>query len=215
MTLIQPQMSDLTAGMIMRDVGTTTGSIKMARRVLNILGEVNAYSLIANTPERIEKLRKVAQLAASIEDIKASEREGKERKAEESAKLLRDQAAPGIKALHKHNTTDPKACGRSITVEQIRAVALVHMHAELKKENKAHVANAFNALVKKHQWSLPALPPSPALLAAGSAVETIETVETVMMPGAPAQGAPGIQEAHEVVEVCALHVAGNEQQAPQ
>ena len=67
MTLIQPQMSDLTAGAIMRDVGTTTGSIKMARRVLNVLGEVNAYSLIANTPERIEKLRKVAQLAASID----------------------------------------------------------------------------------------------------------------------------------------------------
>ena len=41
-------------GAIMRDIGTTTASIKMAHRVLNILGEVNAYSLIANTPERIE-----------------------------------------------------------------------------------------------------------------------------------------------------------------
>ena len=47
---LQPTMLDLTEGAILRDVGNLTGTVKMPKRILNMLGEINAYSVFANNP---------------------------------------------------------------------------------------------------------------------------------------------------------------------
>ena len=66
MKILQPTMLDLTEGAILRDVGNLTGTVKMPKRILNMLGEINAYSVFANNPGRIKKLQSVARLAATI-----------------------------------------------------------------------------------------------------------------------------------------------------
>ena len=158
MALISPQQSDLTVGAIMREVGTETASIRMARRQLNVLGEVNACSVIANTPERIEKLKQIAMLASSIDSIKEHQRGEKANKATAQDDELRDKAPAGLKKLQSSGSTDPSKC--SITVSEIRAVSLVYMFHSIKLEKKQFVMNAFNKKVEESGWALPAVQPA-------------------------------------------------------
>ena len=53
----------------------------MAKRQLNALGEINAYCVHSNHPDRIKKLKDALELAASIDEMKCVDAAAKKAKA--------------------------------------------------------------------------------------------------------------------------------------
>ena len=49
---VMPTELDLTQGSILKDIGTAQGTRKMPKRILNQLGEINAYTVSANSEPR-------------------------------------------------------------------------------------------------------------------------------------------------------------------
>ena len=68
--LLQPAAADLSVGQIMRDCASSSASQKMPERKLNVLGEINAYSVMANDPDRVARMKSHLQLAATINSYK-------------------------------------------------------------------------------------------------------------------------------------------------
>ena len=101
---IMPSEADLTEGAIMREVGTRTASVMMPKRLLNALGEINAYCTVANDPDRIKRLQRVAELAASIDAMKRFEAEASKAKAADNMESSKSYAPAGIEKLRKDET---------------------------------------------------------------------------------------------------------------
>ena len=66
MSIIEPTQEELTGGHILRESGATVASRMMAKRRLNVLGEVNSQCVWANNPERVKKLKQAAGLARQL-----------------------------------------------------------------------------------------------------------------------------------------------------
>ena len=148
--VINPTQNDLTDGAIMREVGTKTGSVKMPRRVLNNIGEINAYCTVANTPARIKKLRAILELAATIDAAKSMSAKANTEKAAETVESLIKKHAPTGMA---HLRADWDAVG-VLTANQMIAVAAKYMHKTLKKEKKQRMEDAFRAARVTTGWEL-------------------------------------------------------------
>lgn len=141
--ILHPTATELTEGAIMKEVGTKTASVKMPKRILNTLGEVNAYSCFANDTERLQKLTSIAELASSIDTIKGIAREEKDSKAlKKEEELKRVHAPKGLQRLQSGEDIE------SLTLSQLHAVAVVYMHTTLKTNLKQQsCVDAFKTLV--------------------------------------------------------------------
>ena len=148
--VINPTQGDLTEGAIMREVGTKTGSVNMPKRVLNNIGEINAYCTVANAPERIKKLRAVLELAATVDAAKSMSAKANVEKAVENVEALIMKHAPLGMA---HLREDWDAVG-ALTANQMIAVAAKYMHRTLKKEKKQRMEDAFRAARNATGWKL-------------------------------------------------------------
>ena len=89
----------------MREIGTKTAPVKMPRRMLNSLGEINSYSVEANNPNRIKKLKATLELAASIDEVKRMDAAAQKEKADGKLDALRACAPRGVDKL-RNNETD-------------------------------------------------------------------------------------------------------------
>ena len=154
MRVIQPTEHDLTAGAILREVGVHSASVRIPQRVLNVLGEVNAYSIRTNTHERLERLTAVTELAATLDRVRERQRHAKALKSKAGKDELRTKAVHGLAKLRAAATTDPSEAG--LTVDEMRGVALVHICKDVKKASKQAVTDAFNKAVREGAWELPA-----------------------------------------------------------
>ena len=144
----------MTEGAILREVGTKTASIKMPKRMLNRSGEVNHMRVLANSEERIERLKAVAELAASIDKAQVMKKHRSDAKRADDEEEIRGKESKGIAKLIASGVTCPEAA--HLTVSEMRGVALVHLGVDLKKEAKALVQNAFKAAVReKANWEPP------------------------------------------------------------
>ena len=184
MKILQPTMLDLTEGAILRDVGNLTGTVKMPKRILNVLGEINAHSAFANNPGRIKKLQSVARLAATIELLRRRKTAIAAAKVETADEELRGKGPAGLVKLQKNNTKDPAVA--KLSIDEMRGVVLVYMHQRMKKASKAVVANAFSRHFAELRWELPAATPSqPTTATAAAAVTGVEfqPAGPAVMPG--------------------------------
>lgn len=149
--LIKPFQQDLTEGAILREVGAKTAPIKMPKRMLDRLGEVNHMCVLANSEERIGRLKAVAELAAPIDKAQAMKKHRSDAKRADDEEEIRGKGSKGIAKLIASGGTQPEAA--HLTVPVMRGVALVHLGVDLKKEAKALVQNAFKAAVReKANW---------------------------------------------------------------
>lgn len=149
--LIKPSQQDLTEGAILRDVGAKTASIKVPKRMLNRLGEVNHMCVLANSEGRIERLKAVAELAASIDKAQVMKKHRSDAKRADDEEEIRGKESKGIAKLIASGGTCLEAA--HLTVPEMRGVALVHLGVDLKKGAKALVQNAFKAAVReKANW---------------------------------------------------------------
>ena len=144
-----PTQDDLTEGAIMREVGTKTASIRMAQRQLNSLGEVNAYCVYANHPDRIKKLKGIMELAASIDEMKSVDVAVKKTKATETMESLLIHVPPGMKILRADFSKHAE-----MTVNQMKGIAHKYMKRTLKGKNKQQFADAFAAARDELGWKL-------------------------------------------------------------
>ena len=96
---IMPTERDLMQGSILKEIGTHSASKMMPRRMLNGIGEVNAYCVEANSEERIKKLRANLELADSLEAIKEIGARATKEKADEKLDSMKECAPKGIAKL--------------------------------------------------------------------------------------------------------------------
>ena len=135
MAVIRPTTHDLTVGTILHRVGNTASTVRIAQRQLNNLGEINAYCTRTNDVGRLKKLKNVLELAATIGRVKERSATAKKAKPEAADDDLRAKGQSGLAKLVKANTVDPAVAG--LYADEIRGVALVHVHHRIEKAKKA------------------------------------------------------------------------------
>lgn len=126
--VVLPTPLDLTEGAIMREIGTKTASVKMPQRVLNTIGEINAYSTFANDPERVSKLRHLVTLAVSVDRMKAKtadERAEKKKKEEED---LEKHVPTGISKLQTNGIDQVPSFSHAFVAGSAASFYLTHTH---------------------------------------------------------------------------------------
>ena len=142
----------------MKEVGSKAASVKlkMPKRMLNILGEINynAYSVIANDPKRIAKLRSITELADSIDSIKNINAEDKDAKDQAKEDSMRKEIAPkGLEKLQNGEELD------KLSTVQLQAISLVYMHTPIKSNiRKQACVDAFKSIMAKTKWTVPPQP---------------------------------------------------------
>lgn len=103
-SVVEPTILELQEGQLLKEIGTTEASRRMPRRRLNALGEVNSQCVHANAPERMKKLRFVAQLAESVEKVKVARALTRGAAAADRAQDAAKQAPGGIAKLTSGST---------------------------------------------------------------------------------------------------------------
>ena len=120
----------------------------MPRRMLNSLGEINSYSVEANNPNRIKKLKAALELAASIDEVKRMDAAAQKEKADSKLDALRACAPRGVDKLR-----NSEADLSQLTVNELKGVALVHMNKTLKGKRQ-EIVDGFIAARAQTTWKL-------------------------------------------------------------
>ena len=135
----------------MADCSSSVAHRKMARRKLNAIGEINAYSVLANDEPRMKKLKQAHQLAdtlGSMNDLKKTE---KQKSDHEKEAALRD-IAPA--AIDKLIASGGDVEGAKLSIPQLRSVLLVHMHKVTKATlAKTECVDLFRHTAAAQEWS--------------------------------------------------------------
>jgi hypothetical protein len=98
--IVAPSAEDWTCRELLKDAGGHGATMKLAKRKLDSIGDVKAHCCIANAPERIEKLQRALNLAASISAISRAGKEAKKTKTNAETVLLSVQT-PGLRGIHR------------------------------------------------------------------------------------------------------------------
>jgi hypothetical protein len=164
MSIIEPTQEELTEGHILRESGATVASRKMAKRRLNVLGEVNSQCVWANNPERMQKLQQAADLSETLARMKRRKACDAAEKARVELDKLKGRAPAAKEKLL--GGADPA----KLTVDDLRAVLLHCIHANFQKKpkNKQGWVDLYNAEAEAAKWG----PFSPQTAALASAPAT-------------------------------------------
>jgi hypothetical protein len=159
LALLQPTAADLSVGQIMRDCASTSASQKMPQRKLNVLGEVNAYSVLANGPDRMARMESHLQLAATINSYK--DRKATEATAKHAVKdkaLKGKQLAPALAKLANFESCTHESV-KKLTMSEMEAVLLDRLGTRIKTGmSKAQVVDLFVNKAAGVNWVAPAAP---------------------------------------------------------
>ena len=159
--LLQPAAADLSVGQIMRDCASSSASQKMPERKLNVLGEINAYSVMANDPDRVARMKSHLQLAATInsyKDLKATEAAAKHA---EKDKALKDKHLTSalLKLAKLGSCTHDSVKKLKLKMNEMEAVLLDRLGTRIKTGMpKAQVLDLFVNKAAGVSWVAPAAP---------------------------------------------------------
>jgi hypothetical protein len=78
--LLEKTAASTIFGNIMREIGGTCGTMRLAKRKLDFLGTIKSHSGFVNDPVRLERYEKMLRLAKSIEEVKEIEENMKKTK---------------------------------------------------------------------------------------------------------------------------------------
>lgn len=157
--LLQPTAADLSIGQIMRDCASSSASQKMPERKLNVLGEINAYSVMANDPERMARMKSHLELAATINSYKHQKAaEATAKHAEKDKALKEKHLAPALAKLAKLGSCTHDNV-KKLTVSEMEAVLLDRLGTRVKTGMpKAQVVDLFVNKAAGVSWEAPAAP---------------------------------------------------------
>ena len=157
--LLPPTAADLSVGQIMRDCASTTASQKMPQRKLNVLGEINACSVMANDPDRMARMESHLQLAAMINSHKDQKTTAATAKHAEKGNALKGKClAPALAKLAKFESCTHDSVKR-LTVHEMDAVLLDRLGTRIKTGmSKAQVVDPFVNKAAGVNWVAPAAP---------------------------------------------------------
>lgn len=131
LSAIEPTQEALAEGYILRESGATVASRKMGKRRLNVPGEVNSQCTWANNPERVRKLKQVADLSETLARIKRLKAGEAAEKAQVEPGKLKDKAPAAMEKLLGGD--DPA----KLTVGELNAVLVHCIHAKVGKKPKS------------------------------------------------------------------------------
>ena len=139
-------------GSILKEIGTAKASRRMARRRLNTLGEVNAHSVWANAPDRLERMQNTLDLAVTLGDMQQARAASKATAAAEKEQVLRSHH-PG--ALQKLGEVGLKSAA-SLTVKQMVAILLLDFDVSIPTNaKKAVVVERLQTEAARAKWTPP------------------------------------------------------------
>lgn len=151
-SIVQPTQDELMEGSILKEIGTTKASRRMARRRLNTLGEVNAHSVWANAPDRLERMQNTLDLAVTLGDMQQARAASKATAAAEKEQVLRSHH-PG--ALQKLGEVGLKSAA-SLTVKQMVAILLLDFDVSIPTNaKKAVVVERLQTEAARAKWTPP------------------------------------------------------------
>jgi len=172
-TILQPTASDLTVGAMMRECGASSASRRMPKRKLNALGEVNAYSVLANDPDRIKRLKSVGTLASTIEKMNENTRGQENDKRALKDKDLKDShLSSGLLSLAGSVTKGGLTHDgvMKLTAKQMEAILLYRLETRPKVMRKSELADLLMKKAADLNWEVPQAPEEPAVTAEQPAV---------------------------------------------
>lgn len=160
--VIQPTEADLSVGQLLRDCAASTGSRRMPKRKLNVLGEINAYSVLANDPDRIKRMKSVGELAMTVDKMReeatadkviasaARDKELKEKHLERGLNCLMNERVINYDSVIK------------LKVKQMEAILLDRLGTRIKVgTKKAEVADLLVKKAKELNWVFPSVADEP------------------------------------------------------
>lgn len=150
--ICDPTPEDLTMREIMRDAGGDGAIKKLAQRKLDSSGFINSYSCEANHPRRTARLKAAQQVAASIAEIHRLNEEDKKCK---QAELKDDLQASAPAGIQKVIAAQGNVNNAKLTIDHMRAIAIVHFMQDIPKGKKIDVVKAFDTMVATNSHVLP------------------------------------------------------------
>lgn len=161
-SILQPDQTDLSVGQLMRDCSATAGSRRMPQRKLNVLGEINAYSVVANDESRVKRMESILELAATVDEMKSGDATGKaEAIAAKGAELKEKHLSSGLTALAKEGALSHAAVMK-LKVKQMEAILLDRLGTRvIAGTKKSAVADLFIKKATDINWQVPALAAEP------------------------------------------------------
>ena len=151
--MIEPTVLELQEGAMLRDLGSGTGTRKMAARRLNALGEINAHCVHANDPDRMERLAAVAHLGATMQKLKNDQAVDAEAAAQKRRKEAASKAVDGVQKLRKGMAPD------KLFAKELEGVITISMGAEIPRgewpKNKQQWVDYYFAKVEETGLTVP------------------------------------------------------------
>jgi len=167
-SIIAPSEGDLATGRLMRDVAGGDGTLKMAARKLNTVGEVSSQSAWLNEPGRLEKIESTLALAKSMDNMKKLRMTTKLEAAEDKVRCFRSRAPAALEKLR---------CGefnleavKKLTLADLKGLMLTELSvgaSEVPTGKKDKIVAVFMDLAARRQWT-----PSSISLTDGSGTST-------------------------------------------
>lgn len=147
--LLAPGWLDLAEGQMMKEAGLLGEKKKLPARKLNLVGEINDRTVVANTPNRVARLKSSLQLAKSIDEVKRVGNEEKALKKQRAHEEMGPVAEVGLARLRDGVSID------TLTVKQLVAVAHIKMNTAISQGSKALIVSKFRDAMATTGWGLP------------------------------------------------------------
>ena len=125
--VIEPTVRELQEGTILHEVGVTEASRKIPKRQLNTIGEVNSQSVHENAPDRIKRLKVVAEPATTLQKIKEFLASQRAANAVARKDDVKEYAYYRLRKLHAGE--EPK----KLTTKELEAVLIMEIRVVITK----------------------------------------------------------------------------------
>jgi hypothetical protein len=113
--IFAPTPQDLASRELMKDAGGEGATLRLAKRKLDAIGDIKAHCCVANAPERIERIKRGMELAASLAAISRADNEEKKKKKTQRLSLCTTSRPRPSPSSSRRATTYPSSLSRRWT----------------------------------------------------------------------------------------------------
>jgi hypothetical protein len=158
-SIIAPTEDDLACGRLLRDVSGGGGSLRVAARKLNCIGEISSQCSWLNAPGRLDKIDSNLALALSMDKMKEMKNTNKISEAEKKVKVFRMRSPAALRLLAgcEFNVENVK---KKLTMGDLKGIMLTELSVgatEVPTGNKDKIVAKFMELVARRDWTPPGI----------------------------------------------------------